>query len=243
MEMCPLAGKCPPLKGIHSVKSSCASRPTAPGGQCQLECEQNGLQLTDESFANLICKEDKNGPSWYKENGKKVTLKEIKSMELCNSNVCPIISGVENVKTNCSTEPSRKGDICLLECEEAGKEITEKEYKKLKCRRIYDPATGEDMTEWHTMNNVMVTVDELKSKDLCPGDGDSCPKIDGIKNVKVECTTKECKLECEQSGVKLTKEEYKILFCKMKDGKRSWYTKSDVKVTPEELKNMDLCPG
>merc|ERR1711974_338898 len=132
MEMCPLAGKCPPLKGIESVKTSCASGPTAPGGQCQLECEQSGLQLTDESFANLFCKEDENGPSWYKENGRKVTLKKIKNMDLCNANVCPIILGIENVKTNCSSEPSRKGDICLLECEETGQEITEKEYKKLK---------------------------------------------------------------------------------------------------------------
>merc|ERR1719391_1315259 len=85
--MCLLAGKCPALKGIPSVKSSCGSGPTAPGGQCQLECEENRLQLADESFANLLCKEGKGGPSWHTENGRKVTLKEIKNMDLCNADV------------------------------------------------------------------------------------------------------------------------------------------------------------
>ena len=251
MEMCPLAGKCPPLEGIQSVKSSCGSGPTAPGGGCQLECEQTGVQMTDESYANLLCKEDEDGPSWFKENGGKVTIKEIKNKDLCNSNKCPIISGISGVKTNCSSEPSKKGDLCLLECEETGQEIAEKEFKLLKCKRTFDPSTGADKTEWHTMKNIVVTVDELKSKDLCPGSGDKCPALNGITGVKTSCANEttnvdgKCQLECEQEGVELTEERFKTLVCKEDiKGGVSWHTEdAGIKVTLNELKNMTLCPG
>ena len=251
MEMCPLAGKCPPLEGIQSVKSSCGSGSTAPGGGCQLECEQTGVQLTDESYANLLCKEGEDGPTWFKENGGKVTLKEIKNKDLCNSNKCPIISGISGVKTNCSSEPSKKGDLCLLECEETGQEITEKEFKLLKCKRTFDPSTGADKTEWHTMKNIVVTVDELKSKDLCPGSGDKCPALNGITGVKTSCANEttnvdgKCQLECEQEGVELTEERFKTLVCKEDiKGGVSWHTEdAGIKVTLQELKDMELCPS
>ena len=252
IEMCPLAGKCPPLTGIQSVKSSCASGPTAPGGECQLECEQAGIELTDQSFSKLRCSlDDKGRPSWSKENGKKVTLREIKNMDLCNANKCPIISGISGVQTNCSTEPSKKGDLCLLECEETGQEITEKEFKLLKCKRTFDPSTGADKTEWHTMKNIVVTVDELKSKDLCPGSGDKCPALNGITGVKTSCANEttnvdgKCQLECEQEGVELTEERFKTLVCKEDiKGGVSWHTEdAGIKVTLNELKNMTLCPG
>ena len=53
----------------------------------------------------------------------------------------------------------------------------------------------------------------------------------------------ECKLECEEEGLKIV-EEYKILPCKEVDGKMTFTRSNDSNpIVIETLKNINLCPG
>ena len=72
-------------------------------------------------------------------------------------------------------------------------------------------------------------INEEEYKEKCgggPPDRKKCPKIEGIKRVNSSCADKEtlpggrCKLECEESGVKLGDghEMHGHLVCEKKDG-------------------------
>ena len=72
-------------------------------------------------------------------------------------------------------------------------------------------------------------INEEEYKEKCgggPPDRKKCPKIEGIKRVNSSCADKEtlpggrCKLECEESGIKLGDghEMHGHLVCEKKDG-------------------------
>ena len=171
---------CPPLNKIERVNTTCAVGPTPVVGMCVLYCEQEGLQLRSELYENLVCLPSNGSgqePGWYprpkpdsdpNKEISKVTVEDLRNLDLCNTENCPIISGIDGVSANCSERPSTLGKVCMLECENKDREFTEKDYTLLVCKSI-EASSGDDAlkTEWHTMSNRIATLDELKSLEPC----------------------------------------------------------------------------
>ena len=171
---------CPPLNKIERVNTTCAIGPTPVVGMCVLYCDQEGLQLRSELYENLVCLPSNGSgqePGWYprpkpdsdpNKEISKVTVEDLRNLDLCNTENCPIISGIDGVSANCSERPSTLGQVCRLECENKDREFTEKDYTLLVCKTI-EASSGDDAlkTEWHTMSNRIATLNELKILDPC----------------------------------------------------------------------------
>ena len=169
---------CPPLNNITRVNTNCAFGPTPVTGMCFLNCEEKGLQLRSELYERLVCGSGfGRKPAWYtmpkpdsgpNKDISKVTIEDLRNLDLCNTENCPIISGIDGESANCSEKPSTLGKVCRLECENKDREFTEKDYTLLVCKSI-EASSGDDTlkTEWHTMSNRIATLDELKSLEPC----------------------------------------------------------------------------
>merc|ERR1711874_782076 len=121
--------------------------------------------------ATLYCQDDKTGfHSWLEKDGHQINEEDYRVK--CgdgpgSGDKCPPIDGIKRVKTSCGEEETRPGGKCKLECEEPGLQLGEghEMHGHLVCKK------KGGRVSWFTMADVMITVEKLRSMEMCPPDG------------------------------------------------------------------------
>jgi len=140
------------------------------GSTCQLFCPKHSKKA-DKKVATLYCQDDKTGfHSWLEKDGHQINEEDYR--DKCgdgpgSGDKCPPIDGIKRVKTSCGEEETRPGGKCKLECEEPGLQLGEghEMHGHLVCKK------KGGRVSWFTMADVMITVEKLRSMEMCPPDG------------------------------------------------------------------------